>query len=103
MRSRKSPVRLAGGWVPVPPPGEVDMLRSLIAAAFVAALSLSANAADVSYPLDGDNTKITFVGKKPDGKHEGGFKKVSGTATLTDGKLETLKAEIEIDMDSIFT
>jgi polyisoprenoid-binding protein YceI len=55
------------------------------------------------YPLSGDNTKITFVGTKPNGKHDGGFKKLSGTATVTDGKIETLKIEVEIDIDSIYT
>ena len=28
--------------------------------------------------IDGDNTKITFVGTKPGGRHEGGFKTLSG-------------------------
>lgn len=32
--------------------------------------------------LTGDNTKITFVGTKPDGKHDGGFNKLMGTMTL---------------------
>jgi polyisoprenoid-binding protein YceI len=79
------------------------MLRCLFAAALVAALSVPASAADITFPLNGENTKITFVGKKPDGKHEGGFKTLTGTATVTDGKVETLKAEIEIDMNSIYS
>ena len=79
------------------------MVRTLTAAALVAALSLTASAADVSFPLTGENTKLTFVGKKPDGKHEGGFKTLTGTATVTDGNVETLKAEIEIDMNSMYT
>lgn len=79
------------------------MLRCLFAAAFAGALSLSASAADVTFPLTGENTKVTFVGKKPDGKHEGGFKTITGSATVTDGKPETLKGEIEIDMNSMYT
>jgi polyisoprenoid-binding protein YceI len=79
------------------------MLRCLFAAALVAALGFTARAADVTFPLTGDNTKLTFVGKKPDGKHEGGFKKLTGHATVTDGKVETLKAEIEIEIDSMYT
>jgi polyisoprenoid-binding protein YceI len=79
------------------------MLRTLIAIALVPAVALSAGAADVKYPLDGENTKITFVGKKPNGKHDGGFKKLSGHATVTDGKIETLKVEVEIDVNSIYT
>ncbi len=50
------------------------MPRALMALALLAALVLTASAADVKYALTGDNTHITFVGKKPDGKHEGGFK-----------------------------
>ena len=79
------------------------MIRCLFAAAFVAALALPASAADLTLPLDGENTKITFVGKKPDGKHEGGFKKLTGSVTVTDAKPETIKATIEIDTDSIYT
>ena len=48
------------------------MIRTMIA---VAAVVLAAGpAAAAEYKLTGDNTKIEFVGKKPDGKHEGGFK-----------------------------
>ncbi len=79
------------------------MVRTLTAAALVAALSLTAGAADVKYPLTGDNTKVTFVGKKPDGKHAGGFAKLSGAATVTDGDITTLKLEVEIDTDSLFS
>jgi hypothetical protein len=32
--------------------------------------------------LTGDNTTITFVGTKPNGKHDGGFNALTGTATF---------------------
>ena len=46
-------------------------------------LGLTASAAEEKYALTGDNTKITFVGTKKGGKHEGGFKKLAGTATVS--------------------
>ena len=49
-------------------------MRILIAAMVTVALSVSAHAADGSYALTGENTKVEFTGTKKDGKHEGGFK-----------------------------
>ena len=77
-------------------------MRTLIAAALTLALGTTARA-DTKVALTGENTKITFVGTKPGGKHDGGFKKLSGTATVTDDKLETLKIEVEIDCDSLYS
>jgi polyisoprenoid-binding protein YceI len=79
------------------------MLRSLFAAALVAAASLTAVAADNKYTLTGENTKLTFVGKKPDGKHEGGFAKLNGSATISGDDVTTLKAEVTIDTDSLYS
>ena len=79
------------------------MIRSLFALGLAALLGTSAFAADVKYALTGENTKITFVGKKPDGKHDGGFKKLTGNATVTDGKIETLTIEVDIDTDSLYS
>jgi|SRR5581483_943311 len=79
------------------------MIRVLFALPLVALLCAAAPAADTKYPLTGDNTKLTFVGTKTNGKHEGGFKKLDGTATVTDGKLETLKLEVNIDCDSLYS
>jgi len=78
-------------------------MRMLFAAVAALAFSLPAVAADTKVNLTGDNTKITFVGVKPDGKHDGGFKKLDGTATVTDGNLETLKIEVNIDTDSLYS
>jgi polyisoprenoid-binding protein YceI len=66
-------------------------------------LAVPVLAADTTYKLTGENTKVTFVGTKPGGKHEGGFKTVSGTATVTDGNPATLKIEAEIDCTSLYS
>ena len=79
------------------------MVRSLSALALAILLGTAAGAADVKYALTGENTKVTFVGTKPGGKHDGGFKKLSGNATVTDGNIETLTIAVEIDTDSLYT
>ena len=62
-----------------------------------------ASAAETKYSLNGDNTKIVFTGTKTNGKHDGGFKKITGTATINDGDVSTLKIETDIDTDSIYS
>jgi polyisoprenoid-binding protein YceI len=79
------------------------MIRSLSALVLAILLGTSAVAADVKYALTGENTKLTFVGTKPGGKHDGGFKKLTGTATVADGKIESLTIEVDIDTDSLYT
>lgn len=58
-------------------------------------------AADVK--LSGDNTKIEFTGKKPDGKHDGGFKSLSGTWTAPGGDPTKGSIEVIIQTDSIWS
>jgi polyisoprenoid-binding protein YceI len=79
------------------------MVRTLVALGVAVLFAASAAAADTKYTLSGDNTKLTFVGKKPDGKHEGGFKKVSGSATVPDGDVSKLTVAIDIETDSIYS
>jgi polyisoprenoid-binding protein YceI len=79
------------------------MVRVLSAAIVTFFLAGSACVAEDRFTLTGDNTKITFVGTKPQGKHEGGFKKLTGTATIDGNDATTLKISIEIDMNSTFT
>jgi polyisoprenoid-binding protein YceI len=80
------------------------MARTLIALGVAALFAAStATADDHKYTLTKDNTKVTFLGKKPDGKHEGGFGQVSGTATVPDGDLTKLAVTIDIDTDSLFS
>ena len=68
--------------------------------ALAALLAPVSHAADVK--LTGDNTKIKFVGSKPDGKHEGGFKKLSGEFAADDDVTRS-KLSVTIDVDSLFT
>lgn len=70
-------------------------MRSLFAAVAVAVLAGSINAEEKKVTLSGDNTKITWVGTKPGGKHEGGFKTLTGTATVDGGKLTAVEVTIE--------
>src|SRR5436309_515880 len=74
----------------------MKILLSLV----VAALPLAAGYCD-AVKLTGGNTKVTFVGTKPGGKHNGGFKVVSGTATVEAGKLTAVEAEF--DAGSLYT
>src|SRR6476646_8380316 len=79
-------------------PSGVLRMRLFLAAAATVALSLPAVAADNTVALTGDNTKITWVGTKgAAGKHEGGFKAVTGTATVSGDALTAVKAEIYMD------
>jgi polyisoprenoid-binding protein YceI len=73
-------------------------MRMLFAAAAAVALAVPALAEDVK--LNGENTKITWVGTKPGGKHNGGFKTLTGTATVSGGELT--KVEVEIDTESLY-
>ncbi len=71
--------------------------------AAVAVLTASpAFAADAKFALDGENTKVQWVGKKPDGsKHEGKFEKLTGTATVAGDDVKTLKLDLTIETESI--
>ena len=77
------------------------MVRNLSALALAVLMGVPLLAAEDTYKLDGENTKVTFVGTKPGGKHNGGFKKLTGTATVADGTLS--KIEVEIDCNSLFS
>jgi polyisoprenoid-binding protein YceI len=55
------------------------------------------------FALSGTNTTITFVGTKPNGQHEGGFKDVSGSATIDSSDPTTLKISVDIDMNSLWS
>ena len=76
-------------------------MRILLATLLALGLSASVRAQD--FPLTGENTKIEFTGKKSDGKHDGGFKKLTGSATVPDGKIESAKIEVTIETDSIYS
>jgi polyisoprenoid-binding protein YceI len=76
------------------------MRKLLVIAAMV--FAVSPLAADEK-KLTGENTKITFVGTKPDGKHEGGFKELTGSASYTGTDLSTLKIKLEIEIESLYS
>jgi polyisoprenoid-binding protein YceI len=79
------------------------MIRVLTVTVLTAVIAGPVLAADQKFTLTGDNTKIAFTGHKPGGKHDGGFGKLTGTATVTDAKPETLKVEVAIETDSLFS
>ncbi len=81
------------------------MRRRMLALLAAMILAFPLLAADTKFALDGDNTKVEFIGtkSKPDGRHVGGFKKLTGTATVSENDLATLKLEVEIDMASTYT
>jgi len=68
----------------------------------LAAVTVGMAAFAADYKLTGDNTKIEWTGTKKDGKHVGGFKKLSGTCTC-DGDPTKAKLEVSIETDSIFS
>ncbi|MDB5312024.1 MAG: YceI family protein [Gemmataceae bacterium] len=79
------------------------MTRSLSAVALAICFGAVASAAEEKFALSGENTKVTFTGTKKNGKHTGGFKKLTGTATVDGTDPATLKVEAEIDCDSLYS
>jgi polyisoprenoid-binding protein YceI len=75
------------------------MVRGMLGVAFAVLAAVSSAGAD-SYKLTGDNTEIKFTGTKKDGKHDGGFKKLTGTASVEGDKIAI---DVEIETDSIYT
>jgi polyisoprenoid-binding protein YceI len=76
-------------------------MRTILAVSALALL-LAPLARGADYPLNEKNTTITFVGTKPGGKHDGGFKAVSGTASVDSTDLATLKISLDIDMNTLY-
>jgi polyisoprenoid-binding protein YceI len=76
-------------------------MRLIITATLAAFLASSASAQDVKYTLTGDNTKVAWTGTKTGGKHDGGFKNVTGTATAS--AKTGLVLNVEIDTTSLFS
>lgn len=77
------------------------MIRRILAVAVFGFVPLAAFATDFS--LSDKNTTITFVGAKPNGKHDGGFKGITGTATVTNNDATTLKISLDIDMNQMYS
>ncbi len=79
------------------------MQRAFSAA--VAALVVLAGSlvAGEQFTLNGKNTTIKFVGTKPGGRHDGGFRDLTGTASVTGTDLTTLKISLDIDTNSLYS
>lgn len=79
-------------------------MRQLLGALLLGATLVSGTAlAGGTFTLDSNNTKIEFVGTKPGGKHDGGFKTVTGTASAEGTDPTTLKLKLDIDTSSLYT
>lgn len=65
----------------------------------------SPNKAQLSEELaiNGENSKVEFTGSKVTGKHDGGFKSLSGKIDLVNGKPEESSVEVEIDTTSVYS
>ena len=53
--------------------------------------------------ISNENSKVSFVGSKVTGKHDGGFNKFTGSINLVDGKPEESTVNVDIDMSSVYT
>jgi polyisoprenoid-binding protein YceI len=73
---------------------------------FLGALMLAfvsqANAAE-TLKVDPSASKVDFVGKKDDGKHVGGFKKVEGTAAVEKATPAPIALKLAIDTKSLWS
>jgi polyisoprenoid-binding protein YceI len=92
------------GGYPDVPHKETDVTKRVVTAvALVLLVAGVGRAAEVKFALSGDNTKVTFVGTKPEGKHDGGFKTLTGTAAVDPADPTTLTLAVEIDMNSLYS
>lgn len=78
-------------------------MRFLIGLVAVGLAAGGATAADAKYPLSGENTKVEFTGTKKDGKHDGGFKKLSGSITVPGDDLTKAAIDVTIETDSLYS
>lgn len=53
--------------------------------------------------LTAANTEVAFVGAKVTGKHDGGFKQLTGELRLDAAKVEASALEVQLQMDSLFS
>lgn len=78
-------------------------LLPVFSLACLTALSVASAEAAESLKLDKEASKITFVGTKPDGKHEGGFKVFEVTAKADTEDVSASELEISIVADSLWS
>jgi polyisoprenoid-binding protein YceI len=77
--------------------------RLVLTAALTFALLSSAGFAQDKLTLLADKSKIEFIGTKPDGKHEGGFKEFRGEVIPGKGGDENASLTLEIATESLFS
>ena len=53
--------------------------------------------------INNENSKVSFVGSKVTGKHDGGFNQFTGKITLVNGKPEESSVTVDIDVASVYT
>jgi len=63
--------------------------------------SVVATGTAAKYAFDQTASKVSWVGSKVTGKHEGGFNTFSGTVDLVDGSPEKSKVNVDIDANSL--
>ena len=79
------------------------MYRPLLTVALITTWLLSpANAADLM-KVDTEKSKIEFLGKKSDGQHKGGFKKVTGEALVDHENPSNGSLKLTIETQSIWS
>jgi polyisoprenoid-binding protein YceI len=79
------------------------MLRRLFGISTFALLLAPVLASAADFTLTAENTTVKFVGTKTGGKHDGGFKTVTGKASVENNDLTTLKITLDIDTTSLYT
>jgi polyisoprenoid-binding protein YceI len=78
-------------------------LAGLVLAGQVAAQGGAVMVKQGKATFDATNAKIDFIGSKPQGKHDGGFKSFTGTAALTPDGKGLAKITVDIDTTSIWS
>jgi polyisoprenoid-binding protein YceI len=53
--------------------------------------------------INNENSKVSFVGSKVTGKHDGGFNKFTGNINLVNGEPEESSVTVDIDVASVYT
>lgn len=76
-------------------------ISMILAGCVVGLLASAACAGEARYRLTDANTKIEFTGTKPGGKHDGGFKRVTGEVVLSDGAAP--RVDVELDCTSLYS
>jgi polyisoprenoid-binding protein YceI len=79
------------------------MLRRIVCVSALAVMLAPMLVSAADFSLTGSNTTITFIGTKPQGKHDGGFKTVTGTASVQNNDPTTLKISLDIDINSLYS